>query len=135
MTKVDVKKLELMPVPPGHKIKYQHYYMASDGKRPLVRIDGKWYTLTCDPEHEAVEYNGVAKLFATDAWLEDAQGYAVARGESVCNPKDTPIKKLGRSIAHNRCIKDFHKAKAQQVPHALESSVPDQQLLAAPHAA
>lgn len=86
MTRKEASKLVLLPVPAGHKIKYQHHYTDPEGVPP--------------------------KLYATSAWLENEAGERVAVAHSTVNPKDTPIKKLGRAIAHNRCIKEFEKSHA-----------------------
>jgi hypothetical protein len=86
--KVDTSKLKLLPVPEGLRIKYHHIYDdAGTGLFP-------------------------PKLIGTRAWLETTDHIALQNSEAYAwvNPKDTPIKKLGRTIAHNRCIKEYLKA-------------------------
>lgn len=79
--KIDLSKLTLRPVPAGHTMRYLHHYKT--------------------PKH------GPMKLLGTTAWLENAEGEMVGRAESWVRKGDTPIKKLGRIIAHNRCVKAF----------------------------
>lgn len=104
--KINTDKLQLRPVPAGYKVKYQHFYKTTDG-RPLFQDGDAWFIATTGG---ASTYYGTRVLFATDAWLEDSTGERVVRASAICNPKDTPNKKLGRAIAHNRCIKNFHNA-------------------------
>jgi hypothetical protein len=85
--KIDTSKLKLLPVPEGLTMKYRHFYKMPNGPEGPKRLD------------------------MTTAWLEDAQGKTVFEQDAMVNPKDVPIKKLGRAIAHNRCIKAFHKSK------------------------
>lgn len=93
-TKIDVSKLEIMPVPSGHKIKYLHHYRPGL-RRIEYRMGGE------------VSIPGPLKLIGTTAWLENAAGERVCGASSWVRKGDTPIKKLGRIIAHNRCIKAF----------------------------
>lgn len=97
---INVSKLVKRPVPAGHKIKYRHIYETQDG-RPLMLTDvGVWVSGTD-------VYTGPRRLSGTCAWLETTDGVIAAQAYAMCNPKDTPIKKLGVTIAHNRCIKQF----------------------------
>jgi hypothetical protein len=83
--KIDTSKLTLLPVPEGLKMRYKHHYKA--GPDPL----------------------GPVKLIATDAWLEGFNGMPILLRTATCSKKDVANKKLGRHIAHNRCIKAYHK--------------------------
>lgn len=105
MVKIDVKKLDLLPVPAGHKIKYNYIYKDKKGRVLYKDPDGRWRVSGLNMLHF-----GLRKLSGCRAWLENGQGEVVQQATSVCNPKDTPVKKLGRVIAHNRCIKSFNKA-------------------------
>lgn len=86
--KVDVSKLVLLPVPEGYTVRIKHYYTLGE--------EG---------------YNGPKKLHMTTAALLNPQGEVVREADALVNPKDTPIKKLGRAIAHNRLIIDYNKAQ------------------------
>lgn len=86
MAKVDVSKLTVQPVPAGFTMKYQHFYKREGDKPPVLE--------------------------ATEAWLCGPQGDMVASGTATVNPKDVAIKKLGRIIAHNRCIKTWKQQQA-----------------------
>jgi hypothetical protein len=112
--KIVVDKSEFLPVPQGTKIKYKHFYKAPDGEslHKLEDLKGipRWFRLSAVAS--MVPYTGPRHLQATTAWLEDSKGNEVAEGYSICNPKDTPNKKLGRLIAHNRCIKAYRKNAA-----------------------
>lgn len=108
-TKIDVSKLKKRPVPAGHKIKYRHIYKTTDGRDLYQNEQGRWVV----PE-TGETYTGVRRLCGTTAWLETANGFMAATGLAMCNPKDTPIKKLGVVIAHNRCVKAF-----ETIEHAL----------------
>ena len=112
--KIDTSKLSLLPVPEGHKIRSHHIYTDAEGR--LIKHD------SLGP-YVDVSVNGTVtdspteprKLVATEARLIRIEDDAVvAQGQSAVNPKDTPIKKLGRAIAHNRCIKAFNKAATQE---------------------
>jgi hypothetical protein len=87
-TKIDTSKLEVLPVPDGFKMKYRHHYREVKGAGDVT----------------------TKILKATDAWLENNEnGEIVATETAHVNKKDTPNKKLGRIIAHNRCIKAWQK--------------------------
>lgn len=114
MTRKEAKKLEFLPVPEGFKMKYRHYYKTPEGG-PLIHdpTTDAWYT-SGDVGKEDVLYEGPRHLDSTYAWLENSDGALVADACSFCNPKDTPNKKLGRCIAHNRCIKAYWKSTEGQ---------------------
>lgn len=110
--KIDTSKLSLLPVPEGHKIRYRHIY--TDAKDRLVQHDATGPYVLGDYGDQWDPMQPL-KLVATEARLIRIEDDAVvAQGQSAVNPKDTPIKKLGRAIAHNRCIKAFNKAATQE---------------------
>jgi hypothetical protein len=77
---VDVKKLVRSSVPAGFKMRYKHDHHPKKG-----------------------HYIG------TYAWLENSNGDLVAQGRAVVSKSDTPIRALGRHIAHERAIKQFRQ--------------------------
>jgi len=95
MNKIDTKKLKLLPVPEGCKIRIRHI---------------------TDPE--TLKLNRKRDLpppkYVTVAWLYDGDSVMISKGSSFCSANDAPNRKLGRIIAHNRCIKAFHKAQQEQ---------------------
>lgn len=93
--KIDISKLHLLPVPPGLKIKYQHHYIREVLDRAVYMND--------EPRL------GPPVLIGTEAWLENAEGERLAEGTAEVHFPDVPIKKLGKAIAHNRCIKAYLK--------------------------
>jgi hypothetical protein len=101
-TKINVSKLVKRPVPAGHKMKYQHFYTTPEGESLARTAYGTWKIRATD-----ATYNGPRRLHSTHAWLETENGLLAASAAALCNPKDTPVKKLGVAIAHNRCIKQF----------------------------
>lgn len=112
INKIDTSKLVLLPVPEGHKIRYHHIY--TDAKGRLVQHDDTGpYVL--DDRGDQWDPKEPLKLVGTEARLVRTEDQTlVAQGKAAVNPKDVPIKKLGRAIAHNRCIKAFRK-KQQEV--------------------
>jgi hypothetical protein len=88
-TKINKDKLVFNDVPPGHVVRYRHIY-----------------DLTKQESHDV----GFPRLLiGTSARLENLNdGRVVARADAICNPKDTPLKALGRCIAHNRVLDKFH---------------------------
>lgn len=99
--KIDTKKLSLLAIPEGYRMRIKHYYEI-----PIPRQIHSASNLSSMHEEE-----GPKKLYATSATLEDPNGNLICEAEAIVNPKDTPIKKLGRAIAHNRCM---IKYKAEQ---------------------
>lgn len=99
--KVDLSKLTLSPVPDGLKMRIHHVYQKGPD-RQIRTMSGA----------VSVE-EGPSRLVRTLASLVAEDGTEVAKAESIVNPKDNPIKKLGRVIAHNRCIKAYGKEKAK----------------------
>ena len=78
----------LLPVPTGMKVKIYH---------------------THDPK--VLRFLSISKRpprYLTEATLVDtATNTMVAMAFAWCSPKDTPSRKLGRAIAHNRCITNY----------------------------
>lgn len=115
-TKIDVSKLKKRPCPAGHKMRYQHLYATTDGRR-LYQEDGTWLIRdSVAGDGDPIDYAGTRRLVGTVAWLETDAGTWLTSATALCNPKDTPIKKLGVTIAHNRCIKQF-----EALHHAVSS--------------
>lgn len=81
--KIDTKNLTLRPVPAGHYIRYFHDYKIRKDKPKI--------------------YLGTVAVLFNDV------GEEISSAVSKVHKGDTPIKKLGRAIAHNRCIKAFEK--------------------------
>lgn len=110
--KIDTSKLTLLPVPRGLVMKYQHYYVPGPGAEIEI-VDGVRRII------------GVKRLDSTVAWLEDELGNNVCEADALVNPKDTPIKKLGRAIAHNRCIKKWNSRKEEKAMRLRQGQVYD----------
>lgn len=109
--KVDVKKLVFVPVPLGLRMKYRHYY-TQEAAVTVTKLGG------------TVEVEQPKKLIGTTAILENAEsGERVCSAQALVNPKDTPIKKLGRCIAHNRCINHYH-ASFNSSDHSADAAGP-----------
>jgi hypothetical protein len=95
-------QLELLPVPEGLRIRYQHHYIRRCVS-PVI-ITGKHSV------GDLVDYfYGPPVLVGTTAWLVDSTGDIIpgTLTDSRVNPRDVPVKKLGRAKAHNRCIKNY----------------------------
>lgn len=86
-----MKKIALMPVPDGHKVKIVHVHKQSD-------LEGL-----------KLENSKRAPRYVTYAILLDADGMVQTISSAACSPKDTPSRKMGRAIAHNRAIKEFSR--------------------------
>lgn len=90
---IDTAKLVLRPVPEGHRVRLKHLYRQKPN-RPKV-------------------------LYRTEAYVErqtaPGQYLIVADGYSQVRDGDTPNKKLGRAIAHNRAIKNMLKGHPPQL--------------------
>lgn len=99
--KIDTSNLEVLAVPDGFKIKYKHHYKVI-GKSAIADKDGKYKEVF------------TKRLIGSEAWLENMEnGEVVAHGASMVSKKDTPNKKLGRIMAHNRCIKHWNELVEQ----------------------
>jgi hypothetical protein len=90
--RIDTSKLVLLPVPEGYKLHLHHFT-----KKELI--------LQSKSDQPPPRYGTKAELF-------DEEGNSVCIGFSFCSHKDTPNRKLGNIIAHNRCIKKFNKQNA-----------------------
>jgi hypothetical protein len=90
--------IELLPVPQGFRIRYQHFY-TQDVKRTRV---WKGQEMELKPP----------VLRATGAWLVDSSGEEVPNSyvTSAVHPRDVGVKKLGRMKAHNKCVKAYMKS-------------------------
>jgi hypothetical protein len=95
--KIDTSKLTLLPVPEGLFMRYKHFYKPNT--RIMEDVEGNEVEVIIGPK----------QLDMTVARLEDSEGDTVCEGDSLVNPNDVPIKKLGRVIAHNRCVKLYHR--------------------------
>jgi hypothetical protein len=118
-TKINLAKLTLMPVPEGHKIRYIYGWRSPIGVLIFKDIDDRWR------RHDGGGlYFGRRILHSCLATLSKADGTFVCAAESFCSKKDAPIKKLGRHIAHNRCIKKFHKSQQTPQSNSQQETVP-----------
>lgn len=107
MVKIDITKLTLLPVPAGHRIRYNYVFQDKKGRQVYKDADGKW---RC----EGLKFYGTRILKGCIATLSREDGTFVELAESNCNPKDAPCRKFGRHIAHNRVVKKFQKAQLIQ---------------------
>lgn len=89
--------MELLPVPEGHEMVITHLY----------GLFSLW--MWADDQRISGERNIKRKLprYVTIARLYDQDGTLVSRGQAICSHRDNPSRKLGRIIAHNRCVKAF----------------------------
>jgi hypothetical protein len=113
---IEAAKVALLPVPEGLKIKYQHYYVDARGLKVYRHaIEGPFVRVPLgDDDFEIDGPESPLRLTETEAWLENATFDTVAEGWSKVSKKDVPIKKLGRAIAHNRCIKTYLKHQEEE---------------------
>lgn len=109
--KVDVSKLVFLPVPPGLRMKYKHHY-TQENPVTVTKLGG------------TIEVEQPKKLVSTLAVLEDEAGKELMEGYALVNPKDTPIKKLGRCIAHNRCIANYVALSTQPLIPSPDLPIP-----------
>lgn len=88
-------KVELAPVPEGLKVKIFHVH-TNEIKQALdfVGVKGK----------KRPRYYTFARL------IDRETQEVLAEGDALCSYKDTPSRKLGRAIAHNRALKAYTKA-------------------------
>jgi hypothetical protein len=83
------KKLPMLkPVPTGYKVKLHHYFKPDDLR--------DWTTSKKPPK------------YVTLAVMVNPHGEVASFGGAACSPKDNPSRKLGRVIAHNRCLDAFY---------------------------
>lgn len=87
------KRFALKPVPEGVTIKYRHYTDPQD-LADMGHPKAKYLTIAC------LEY-------------EDPNGFGFIFTSASCNPKDTPCRKVGRAIAHNRAISWYERTRKE----------------------
>ncbi len=100
-----MKKVTLLPVPDGHKVKIIHVH-DKNGLREMALSNPK-----------------KPPRYVTYAMLLDNEGMMVDIAIAACSPRDTPSRKLGRAIAHNRLLTYYYDSQK-------ESSAPNMALTA-----
>jgi hypothetical protein len=95
--RINIKNLQLLPVPEGYKIRYCH---STDPKDIIPH-----------------PRTGLRAKRVTYAWLVDTKGRTstTRMGVARCSPNDRDDKKFARIVAHNRCIKHFYRAENKTV--------------------
>lgn len=92
---IDLSRLKLLPVPEGFKVQIEHYYSKGD-------LGG-----LCREKKNGLP--DIPPRYATSAILVNKETKEVIHEVTAfCNPKDVPSRRLGRVIAHNRLIKEYH---------------------------
>lgn len=101
--KIDTSKLELLPVPEGLSVRYKHMYKEIWPK-PNTPEYARMLNVGLD------KFKPTKHLIATTATLVDKEnGEFVSTAMSTVARNDVPNKKLGRTIAHNRAVKQWEK--------------------------
>ena len=88
-----VPKIQLIPVPEGYKVLVQHTF------------DAATLSLLARTKRTAPKYCTYACV------IEKVTGDICCEALSICSHRDTPSRKLGRAIAHNRVMKVFNEQR------------------------
>jgi hypothetical protein len=91
-------KINLLPVPEGYKVRIEHFFKPED--------------LEC----QCLSHTKKAPRYYTVSGLFDSKGNLVSLGYAACSPRDTPSRKVGRAIAHNRAVRSWQKLHESLAP-------------------
>lgn len=92
------RKPELLPVPDGCKMKLYHFHKPEDIADAIsIAIEEDFPKRKKSPRYLSLAF-----------LLKEGEPEAVGFGWAICSHKDSPSRKLGRIIAHNRAIHDYN---------------------------